>query len=229
MAKCAVLELLNSTKLISRKIWVAEKSWNFHTFELWFFYVKLNKIVTWTLEVVWNPQYLEVPKMEDHRGQDWTSFWHYYSEFFHELSDNHHNPRLLVFFLVVDSNMNSAPLDHSTHRLSNLPENEKKQKCKQIFGTTRLETLYYLHLFGFHCKQYMFCNHHKSNLLFENAEPDQHCKLDTKGVLNFHSHSKKWVLLLCSLDYICLFQGIPHRWVMELVSVKCKQTADEKL
>ena len=205
MAKCAVLELLDSTKLISRKIWVAEKSWNFHTFELWFFYVKLNKIVTWTLEVVWNPQYLEVPKMEDHKGQDWTSFWHYYLEFFHELSDNHHNPRLLVFSLVVDSNMNNAPLDHSTHRLSNLPVMNKK--CKQTadsnsYGFLRVfngfsiseswsVALYHLHLFGFHCKQCMFCNHHKSNPLFENAEPDQHCKLDTKGVQNFHSHSKK--------------------------------------
>ena len=31
MAKTADLELLHSPKLISRKIWVAEKSWNFHT------------------------------------------------------------------------------------------------------------------------------------------------------------------------------------------------------
>ena len=31
MAKMAVFELLESTKLISRKIWVIEKSWNFHT------------------------------------------------------------------------------------------------------------------------------------------------------------------------------------------------------
>jgi len=31
MAKMAVLELLKSPKLISRKIWVAEKSWNVHT------------------------------------------------------------------------------------------------------------------------------------------------------------------------------------------------------
>ena len=110
---------------------MTEKFWNFHNFELWFFYVKLNKIVTWTLKVVWNPQYLEVPKMEDHKGQDWTSFWHYYSEFFHELSDNHHNPRLLVFSLVVDSNMNSAPLDHSTHRLSNLPVNGKSKNVNK--------------------------------------------------------------------------------------------------
>ena len=31
MAKSAVLELLGSLKLISRKIWMTEKYWNFHT------------------------------------------------------------------------------------------------------------------------------------------------------------------------------------------------------
>ena len=32
MAKITVFQLPNSPKLISRKIWVIEKSWNFHTF-----------------------------------------------------------------------------------------------------------------------------------------------------------------------------------------------------
>ena len=31
MAKMAVLQILNSPKLVSRKTWVTEKSWNFHT------------------------------------------------------------------------------------------------------------------------------------------------------------------------------------------------------
>ena len=31
MAKTAVLKLLDSLKLISRKVWMTEKSWNFHT------------------------------------------------------------------------------------------------------------------------------------------------------------------------------------------------------
>ena len=31
MAKTAILELLNFQNLISRKIWLIEKSWNFHT------------------------------------------------------------------------------------------------------------------------------------------------------------------------------------------------------
>ena len=31
----SVLELLDSPKLISRKIWITEKSWNFHTVKLW--------------------------------------------------------------------------------------------------------------------------------------------------------------------------------------------------
>ena len=35
MAKTAFLELLDSPKLISRKIWETEKSWNFHTEEFW--------------------------------------------------------------------------------------------------------------------------------------------------------------------------------------------------
>ena len=39
--KMAILELLVSLKLISRKIWVLEKSWNFHTLKIWF-HVKLS-------------------------------------------------------------------------------------------------------------------------------------------------------------------------------------------
>ena len=35
MAKTSFLELLDSPKLISRKIWETEKSWNFHTEEFW--------------------------------------------------------------------------------------------------------------------------------------------------------------------------------------------------
>ena len=35
MAKTSVLELLDSPKLISRKIWMIEKSWNFHTVTCW--------------------------------------------------------------------------------------------------------------------------------------------------------------------------------------------------
>ena len=34
MAKTAFLELLDARKLISRKIWMIEKSWNFHTVKL---------------------------------------------------------------------------------------------------------------------------------------------------------------------------------------------------
>ena len=37
MAKTAVLELKNSAKLISRKIWVMEKLWNFHTVERYWY------------------------------------------------------------------------------------------------------------------------------------------------------------------------------------------------
>ena len=47
MAKMAGLELLVSAKLISRKIWMREKSWNFHTVHrnLWYILVMLSLLI----------------------------------------------------------------------------------------------------------------------------------------------------------------------------------------
>ena len=70
MAKMAVFELLDSPKLISRKIWVVEKPWNFHIMYVFCLFRKNIDAISIQSIIEFVHGFAHCMRL----GRDWTSF-----------------------------------------------------------------------------------------------------------------------------------------------------------